>query len=188
MKSSTLFAVAVLGALLPAAAAAHEIEANRATLVLRDRTHISLTLFISLDEALHQALAPRHSFEEFLLAYSAMNPADFQRALLRAQEKFEASTRLYLAPGEELPLKNWVWPEARLVQAGLQKRTMQAIAGSGGHSHSEPVEIRADATHGSEIASVQVRFPREFQKLLVVAFRPTQLWVESSALSPSIQF
>lgn len=188
MRISTLPAALALAALCAAGASAHELEDNRATLVLRGGNHLSLTLYIALPEALHQALAPQRSFDEFILVFSAMKPEDFQRALLSAQAKFESSTRVTVAPGGELPLKNWVWPEARQVQAALQQRVMQAVAAPGAHSHPEPFEVRAEAAAGAAVSSLQVRFPPEFRKVLVVAFRPAQVWVESNALSPVIRF
>ena len=59
----------------------HELSGNRATMVLRDETHIALTFYVDYPNVLYQLLAPaksQRSHREFLLAYSAMKPADFQ--------------------------------------------------------------------------------------------------------------
>jgi hypothetical protein len=37
-------------------------------------------------------------------------------------------------------------------------------------------------------AAVRIQFPEEFQRVLVVAYRPSQLWVEANSWSPAIQF
>jgi hypothetical protein len=182
----TTFAIALL--LVGAHAMAHELQDNRATLVLRDRTHVSVTLFLSYPEALHQALAPQRPFMAFLLVYSAMKPEELQKELLRAQVRFQSTTHLWIAPARDLPLSNWIWPDLKQVQAILQQRVMQAMVDPNGHSHEAPVEVHADANAAQEITSVQVQFPEEFQKVLVVAFRPSQLWVESKSLSAAIKF
>ena len=183
----------VLALLLCSPAGAHELADNRATLVLRDGRHLTMTLYIAWAEALHAALAPKRPPAEFLAIYSAMKPEDLQKQLSRAQAGFQAATRLYLAEGPELSLSNWVWPDAKQVQDLLRQRMMQAMVdpgngGSGGHSHEEPVEIRADAVAPREITSVRVRVPEEFRNVLVVAYRPSQLWVEPRTLSPAIRF
>ena len=173
--------------ILAPAMRAHDLQDNRATLVLRDNSHVSLTLYIPNADALHAALAPQKPIAEFMMVYSAMKPELLQKELLRAQAKFQAETRLYQASGKELPLENWVWPDAKQVQAMLQQRIMQAMVDPAGH-HEEPLEIRADANSREEITAVRIQFPEEFQRVLVVSYRPNQLWVEPKSWSPAIRF
>jgi hypothetical protein len=187
MPFSTLRAILPL-VLLPAAhLAAHELPDNRANIVLRDRNHLSVTLYLSYPEALHRALLPQRPFAAFLVIYSGMKAEDLQRELVRAQRRFQSATRVYL-PEKEAPLVNWVWPDAKAVQSMLQQRVMQAMVDPNVHAHEPPVEIRADVTAAREIESVRIRFPEEWQKVLVVWFRPSQQWVEGSSLSPPMKF
>lgn len=176
----------VLAAMLGGVTSAHEVQDNRATLVLRDKTHVSLTVYLSYGEALRLTLAPDRPMAEFCVVYSAMRPEALRKELARAQSKVQAGTRLYLASGKELTLTNWVFPEAQQVQATLQRWVVQAVAD--GHAHEDPLEIRAEATSPEPVTSVRVQFPEEFQKVLVVAYRPTQLWVEPKSWSPAITF
>ena len=187
MKPSKLAFFALL-AVATAIVQAHELQDNRATLVLRDQTHISVTLYLSYGDALHLAIAPESPLPQFWMMYSAMSPDRMQRVLARAQARFQASTRLYLATGKELPLTNWVFPDVKQVQAMLQHRVMQAMADPAGHSHDEPLEIHADANSPEPVTSVRIQFPEEFQKVLVVAYRPSQFWVEPKSWSPAIKF
>src|SRR5579883_2999321 len=147
--------------------AAHELQDNRATLVLRDETHISVTIYLAYGDVLHTALAPQRPMAEFLVVYSAMKPELLQKELLRAQARFQSATRLYLAAGREVGLTNWVFPDAKQVQAMLQQRIMQAMVDPAGHAHDEPLEIHADANSQEPIAAVRIQFPEEFQKVLV---------------------
>jgi hypothetical protein len=149
---------------------------------------VSLTLYIGYTEALHRALAPESPLAEFVLVYSALAPADFEEQLKRAQARFQAGTRLVLESGAEVRLSNWAWPEAKDVQTLLRKRAMRSLVDSGGHAHEAPVEIRADAVAGEGINAVRVQFPAEYQKVLVVAFRPSQTWTEGARLSAAILF
>ena len=184
--STTTLLLAVL-ILLPTPAQAHELQDNRATLVLRDKTHLSLTIFISYAEALHQFLAPQRPLPEFLMVYSALKPEDIQRQLQRAQSHFQSTTHLYAQSGE-IPIASWIWPDAKQTQAMMQQRIMQAMVDPAGHAHDQPLEIHAEAIAQQEITSVRTQFPDEFQRVLVVAYRPNQTWSEPKTGSPTIKF
>jgi hypothetical protein len=178
-------------AILPLAActlAAHDLEDNRATLVLRDRTHLSLTLYLNYTEALHKVLLPGREYGAFLLIYSAMKPEDLRKELLKAQARFE--TGIELLPqsptGAKLKLTGWSWPDAKQVQSMLQHQVMQAMVD--GHVHEPTVEIRADAVAAYAIGSIVAHFPQEFQRILVVSYRPNQVWVDDKTPSPLITF
>jgi hypothetical protein len=188
MNIPSALAKTTIVALLVSSAAAHELQDNRATLVLRDRTHLSVTVYISYSEVLHKALAPQRPFQEFLLTYSAMDVELLEKELRRAQARFQIATRLRLFPDGETELTNWIWPDVEQVQSLLQQRVMQAVVDANGHFHEAPMEVHADANAGADISGVQVQFPEEFGRVLVVAYRPNQVWVERKSLSPVIRF
>jgi hypothetical protein len=171
-----------------AAVSAHELPANRLTLVLRDETLLSLTYRVDYTAALHQALAPKRALQEFVVMYSAMKPADFQKEMVRAQTKFSSGTRLVLPTGESLPITRWYWPEPSRVQAQLQERAMQALVGAGDHEHETSLEIGADVTARRHITSVALRLPEAFGKVMVVSYQPRQAWVEPRAAASLIKF
>lgn len=183
---ATAFLLGFIG--LASNVAAHDLQDNRATLVLRDNTHLALTLYIAYADALHAALAPQSPVAEFLLVYSAMKPESLAKELLRAQARFEAGTHLYVSGTRELTLTNWIWPDVAHVQSMMQQRIMQATVDPAGHAHDEPMEIHADANAREPIATLRIQFPPAFQKVLVVSYRPNQLWVEPNAWSPAIRF
>jgi hypothetical protein len=170
---------------------AHELPANRATLILRDGSHLSLALFINYPEALHQALAPQQSQTAFELAYSSLAAPEFAQALQRAQTKFQSGTQLVLANGRTATLTHWRWPAADQVQKQLQQRVMQALVAPRDHpAHEEPLETRAELSGPSlaELARLKLRLPAEFGEVLVVSYQPKQVWVKPHALSPEIRF
>lgn len=170
-----------LACALTTAAAAHELPANRVTLVLRDDNHLSLTCFIDYTTALHRALAPQRALQDFVLQYAAMKPAEFQKELLKAQQKFKTGTTLALPSGEPLTLSHWRWPEPSHAQQLLQQRAMQTLVGAAEHAHETPFEVHAEAASTRAIASVVVRLPDEFGKTLVVSYRPKQAWLAPRA-------
>lgn len=169
------------------AAAAHEISDSRATLVLRDQTHVTMTLYVAYPELLFRLLEPGQPFPQFLVAYSAMDIGRFTQELLRAQARVEQGTRLYADDGRLLTLGRWAWPDPAAAQAMLRQRVMQETVDPSG-AHEPPVEIRAEALASRAVRTVSVQFPAELQKVLVVAYRPTQTWVAPGERSGQLGF
>jgi hypothetical protein len=169
---------------------AHELTDNRATLVLRDRTHLSLTLFVRYTEAIHRALAPAANYGEFLLAMSALSPADFQKQLRLAHDTIQSGMQVTLGGRRERAITNfsWIWPDPVRAQQLFQQQVMEATVGTTGHRHEEPVEVRADVTSAKEITSASVRFSDALGKVLIVWYRPRQAWVEAGQPSPLMKF
>lgn len=172
---------------LALACPAHELVDNRATLVLRDRNHLSLTIYLSYPEALHQALLPQRQFAAFLLIYSSMDAARFEKELARAQKSFQAQLRVFV-PDKEVALSGWSWPDAKAVQEVLRQRVMRAMVDPNVHAHEPPMEVRAEAVAAQEIAGARVQFPAEWQRVLLVWYRPSQQWVEGRTISPVLRF
>lgn len=184
-----LFAILAVGVVV-SPTWAHELTDNRATLVLRDRTHLSMTLYVRYTEAIHRALAPGANYGEFLLAMSALSPADFQKQLRRAHDTIQSGMQVALGGMREHALSNfsWSWPDPARAQQLFQQQVMEATVGTAGHRHEEPVEVRADVTSAKEITSASIRFSDALGKVLIVWYRPRQSWVEAGQPSPLMKF
>ena len=176
------------------AAQAHELPENRATMVLRDETHVSLTFYVDYPDVLYAVLAPKKSHREFLLAYAAMKPEDFRQQILVAQSKLQAETHATLNGGNPAIITGWVWPSAASIQTLIQKEVMESMVGSKSnasasqHTHEEPTEIRANITHDKPIKDANIQFAEAFGKILLVSYRPQQSWVETKQISSLIKF
>jgi len=168
-------------------APAHELEDNRATVVLREPNHLTLTLYLAYPELLHRALAPDRPFAEFLLAASAAEPAALDQQLRAAHARFEAGLRVEIEPGLELAPAHWSWPAAAQLQQLLRQRAMENVTGAG-HAHPAPLEVHAELRTPRPVTALRLRFPPEFRRVLVVAYRPTQAWAQPGALSPRLSF
>jgi hypothetical protein len=178
--------VALPGAIAPAAA--HELDANRVTVVQRDERHLSLSFHIDLAAALHRAIAPRLSFQEFVLAHAAMKPQDLSTTLRPALRRFEASTRLSLTEGRAAPTLHWRWPDDAQVQALLQQHAMRLVVAPADHTHVEPTEVRAEWQASADIARVALQLPPEFGSVLVVSYRPRQAWLRPQSPALPLTF
>jgi hypothetical protein len=167
---------------------AHELVENRATLVLREKTHLTLTLYVDMPEVMYRTLGTGKSFGAFLVQYSAMDSTSFQREMLRAQEQIEQGTHVFLEDGRPISLGHWQWLEPAAAQAMLRERVMHETVGGDVEAHREPAEIHAEAVARREIHSVSVQFPAVLKQVLVVAYEPTQAWVQAGPRSASIEF
>ena len=187
----TLLSALLLVFTASTSALAHELQASRATLVLRDKQHLSLTFFVDYSSVLHQVIAPQRSYQEFVMMYAAMKPQELQGQLLAAQNKLKSNIAIVLKNGKTVALSQWLWPELATVQTLLQQRAMQAVvAPAGDHTHAAPTEIRAEATatDPQDFTSVTLKLPPEFQQVLLVSYQPKQVWVKLKAASPVINF
>jgi hypothetical protein len=182
-------AVALLWA-LATSAVAHELQNNRATLVLRDRQHLSLTLFVDYPKVLHQVLAPHSTVHQFMLMHSAMKPQEFQAQLLAAQHKLQGGVSITMRNGKTVALMQWIWPDAASVHKLLQQRAMQAVVAPNEHAHVVPMEIRAEATsrNTSDLKTVTLQLPAALQQVVVVSYQPQQVWLKPDTPSPVIRF
>jgi hypothetical protein len=167
---------------------AHELPANRLTLVQREPGHVSLIFYIDYAQALHRLLAPREDFREFALMHAAMEPGAWAQVLQRAQRRLESGTRITLTDGQRLPVAQWRWPDAARAQSLLREHAMRAVVAPGGHEHDAPTEILAELVAHSSIEQIAVKLPDELQEVLVVSYRPTQAWARPGAPGLTVKF
>ena len=60
-------------------AQSHELQENRASLVLRNEREISVTFYLNLTELLHKTLMPKQDRFEHTAKLAAMHEADFSK-------------------------------------------------------------------------------------------------------------
>jgi hypothetical protein len=74
------------------------------------------------------------------------------------------------------------------VQQKLRERAMLMVRAQGAHSHEAPLEVRAELAAGQDFLALNVQFPAEFRDVLVVSYRPAQVWVKPDQPSPAVVF
>ena len=188
LNAWALLALALLAVFACRPVAAHELQENRATLVQREANFVSMTLYIDLPEALHRALAPERSFGAFALAQANLPPDAFRAVMRQAVGRMQSEMRVTALAGRPISVERWVWPEPERVQALLRERLMEAVVAPGDHTHTAPLEVRAELYSVMPITSLRVQFAAALGRVMVVSYRPKQVWVESSSPSPVITF
>ena len=175
-------------AALALCASAHESTDNRATLVLREPSHLVVTLYVGYGELLHRTLAPQQPMVDFLAAHASMSPDEFSRVATAAQARWQSSVALRSAQDKPLGDAVWAWPKPAEVQQLLRMRLMQSLADPGRAAHEEPTEVRAELRSSKPIAALKVTFPPEFQKVILVSYRPSQATLEPGKPAALVQF
>lgn len=169
-------------------ACAHELDANRVTLVQRSPTHLSISFLIDYPSALKRLLLPNGSMDEFLFRYAGMPQPEFRLALEQTQRLVAESTHLEM-DGNTSPLRpTWKWPAPDDVKTALQEQVMQRITGGESHQHAALTEIRAEVVAEAEIASVKLTVSDAFLPLMVVSYRPRQQWLPAGKRQALIDF
>ena len=169
-------------------AGAHELQENRATLAQREPAFVAMTLYIDLPEAMHRSLAPGRPFAEFAAAQANLAPDAFKAVLLQAATRMQSQTRVTTAKGQLLAFERWAWPDAARVQAALRERLMEAVVAPGQHSHNAPLEVHAELRSVQPISALRVQFTPALGRVMVVSYRPRQMWVDAGSLSPAVTF
>jgi hypothetical protein len=156
--------------------AAHELPANRLTLIQREPGHVILAFYIDYAQALHRVLAPRQDLRAFALIHAAMEPGAWAQVLQRAQSRLESVTQITLTAGRRLVMTQWRWPDAPRAQAQLPEQAMRAVVAPGRHEREEPTEILAELVARALVGQITLKLPDELQAVLVASYRPAQAW------------
>jgi len=166
----------------------HELNENRASLVLRNERQISVTFYLNLTEVLHKTLMPKQDRFEHTAKLAAMNEADFLKHYGDAKKLIESSVLLKAASGKKINVREWQWPEPKVAQKAIRELTMQSVVSSGQHLHENPIEVRLQIQSDESIDPLVLELPVSMKPMTLVASRPKQTRFDLSAKKITINF
>lgn len=167
--------------------AAHELESDRLTLVLRQDRLIEFTWRGDLPAALHRMLSPQEPYAEFLTRLAASPPPEVNRLIGQARQQWAREWVLTADPPIKGQWQRWDWPNAKQVQAAAQALLMQRL--SGAHEHPAGMGVQAQWLAASGVVqSIKVQVPPALRPLTVVSYRTRQSLVSGSEESVQIGF
>jgi hypothetical protein len=179
-----VFGLTVLINLLSIDAFSHELQDNRAVLILREPNHVTLTLYLDYLSAMAQELSAKTGPDQFVIMSATLSPDYFQRLSTLAQSKFEAAIVLKSGTGAPMRFQNWRWPDPQKLQQEARSQIMQAITSGQDHPHSAPIEVSAEIFSPNPLSHVSIQFPASFGKVLLVSYRPNQKWLDAGKAEP----
>jgi hypothetical protein len=169
-------------------AQSHELQENRASLVLRNERQISVTFYLNLTELLHKTLMPKQDRFEHTAKLAAMNEADFSKQYGDVKKLIESSVLFNAAPGKKINVREWQWPEPKVAQKNIRELTMQSVVSSGQHFHENPIEVRLQIQSDESIDPLMLELPVSMKPMTLVASRPKQTRFDLSAKKITINF
>jgi len=169
-------------------AQSHELQENRASLVLRNERQISVTFYLNLTELLHKTLMPKQDRFEHTAKLAAMNEADFSKQYGDVKKLIESSVLFNAAPGKKINVREWQWPEPKVAQKNIRELTMQSVVSSGQHFHENPIEVRLQIQSDESMDPLMLELPDAIKPMTLVASRPKQTRFDLSARKITINF
>jgi len=164
---------------------AHDLPENRLRLVLREDNHLAATYFVNYTELMHRAFAPGKTFQEFAVQFASMDAGQFEGMLRQLDQQLVAETTVEVA-GAAMHGTGWAFPSTAASQALIRKHLMGAVTGS--QFHEEPTEIDFDVIAPVKVTSVKLRMPRLLGRVMVISYRPSQVYVEEGVAPKGIEF
>ena len=153
----------------------HELQENRAALVLRNDRLISATLYLNLIEVLKKTSAPMGDPIELTAKLAAMSDAEFAKQFNMMKKMIQSGIVLKTVAGKPLKLGNWQWPEVGEVQKQSREITMRVVLSPSDHFHETPLEVRFQIQSEEPFSSVRVELPEALRPITLIATRPKQV-------------
>ena len=154
----------------------HEINSNKISLIMREKNHISMILNLNLLKAMNQVVSPQTKYGDFVLSFSNIDPKTFQREYEKTKYKIISGITIYSKDQTKLNIKEWKWPDPKVVQSQFQVYVMELVTGSHDHNKDPISEITAEIIEKKEQTNIQIQVLKEIQPVLFISYRPSTSW------------
>ena len=106
----------------------------------------------------------------------------------KAQTVYQQKISFKLNKDKLAHLSYWQFASWQSVKRQIQLDLAQQLVNPNAHAHMEPVQFSVQLTSNSELSVVQPKLPSHWGKVLVIASKPQQRWVDSTESSQWIKF
>jgi hypothetical protein len=167
---------------------AHELESSRLNLVQREPAHVSATFFISPQDYFGPVLEPQIKVQNILLYLASLEANAFSNLYLKAQSNYKQQIGFKSNKDQLAVLSHWQFAAWQVVQKNIQTYLAQQLVNPQVHSHLEPIQFSVQLTGSADLSVLQPILPVHWARVLVVASKPQQQWVDTTKSSPWIKF
>ncbi len=179
--------VCVLWVFALASLQAHELQAHKLQLVLRDDRHLSLSLWLDIPHAMRKTLEPSLSTASFEMKYSAMPLPLFEKAWGQCISLWLEQWQLKNSAGIALSSPVWRWPDGATLQNQIKLQMMANLTGTA-HVHTELSVVAGEVISSASLRSARLQMPPSWQPLMVLNYKPSQQWSPSSEKTVVLKF
>jgi hypothetical protein len=169
-------------------ASAHEVETNRLSLVQREPSHVSATFYVSPFDYFQPVLDAEVTQQLAYVHLASLDDEVFAALHTSAQAYYKQKITFKVNKDKWAQLSNWQFSNWQLIKTNVQQHLAQQLLNPGSHVHIEPVQFAVQLTSGPDLSPLQPYLPSNWGKILVVASKPKQIWLDSSQGRTWIKF
>jgi hypothetical protein len=167
---------------------AHEVASTRLSLVQREAAHVSATFYVSPPDFFKPVLDGQITAQTVFVHLASLDDAAFEDLYTKAQTFYQQKISFKLNKDKQAYLSYWQFASWQSVKRQIQLDLAQQLVNPNMHAHIEPVQFSVQLTGNSELSVVQPKLPSHWGKVLVIASKPQQRWVDSTESSQWIKF
>jgi hypothetical protein len=169
-------------------ASAHEVETTRLSLVQREPSHVSATFFVNPFDYFQPVLDAQVTQQTAYVHLASLDDEVFAALHTSAQAYYKQKITFKVNKDKWAQLSNWQFSNWQLIKTNVQQHLAQQLLNPGSHVHIEPVQFAVQLTGGPDLSPLQPYLPSNWGKILVVASKPKQIWLDSSQGRTWIKF
>jgi hypothetical protein len=169
-------------------ASAHEIESTRLSLVQREPSHVSATFYVNPFDYFQPVLDSQVTQQTAYVHLASLDDEVFSALYTRAQAYYKQKITFRLNKDKWAQLNNWQFSNWQLIKKNVQQQLAQQLVSPGSHVHFEPVQFTVQLIGGTDLSRLQPKLPVHWGKVLVIASKPQQIWLDSSQGQTWIKF
>ena len=161
-------------------ASAHEVESTRLSLVQREPSHVSATFYVNPFDYFQPVLDSQVTQQTAYVHLASLDDEVFADLSTRAQAYYKQKITFRLNKDKWTQLSNWQFSNWQLIKKNVQQQLAQQLISPGSHVHFEPVQFTVQLTGDTDLSKLQPKLPAHWGKVLVIASKPQQFWIDSS--------
>jgi len=169
-------------------ASAHEVETTRLSLVQREPSHVSATFFVNPFDYFQPVLDAQVTQQTAYVHLASLDDEVFAALYTKAQAYYKQKITFKLNKDKWVQLSNWQFSNWQLIKKNVQQQLAQQLVNPGSHVHFEPVQFTVQLTGGPDLSILQPKLPAHWGKVLVVASKPQQFWLDTVQGTSWIKF
>jgi hypothetical protein len=154
---------------------------------MREKAHISVVLNINLLKIMNQVISPQTKYGDFVLTFSNLDAKNFQREYDKTKVKFSNGILITTKDQKKQTIRDWKWPEAKLIQSQFQMQVMEFMTGNHDHTKEPLVEVLGEILGKVDLSELQIQTIPEIQPILFISYKPSLIWSDQTK-PVSIQF
>ena len=167
---------------------AHEVETNKLNLVQREPLHISATFYVNPGDYFQPVLNDQVTQQTVYVHLASMDDESFETLNSKVQAFYKKQIKFKLLNDASVQLSNWQFANGLSIRKSIQQHLAQQLLVPGSHAHFEPVQFTVQLTGRTDLSKILPKLPSNFGKVLVIANKPQQIWLDSSLGATWIKF